>query len=460
MPDTLPTSALVTLKHDYKRTPAAFGKLYCTRDISATGTTDAGTDQTKIVDAERTESKTDLWKDYTAEITSGTYMGMRGTVTAFTPATDTLTISGFSNDPGVGATYRLIPPGEISFTTQSSADDVTYSAAAALDNGQEPGVDNATPAARYLKTNITLTAVDYLNGPTLNKFMIGSRWRMGTQQVGANISSWLVWLAETTAPAGTSILQRVRLAKTAGVPAEGDYGAWQSIVSGNNVGTILTDVPPPAAGESRWIDAEINIYPSAVGVTPNQENFSINWLEGSNADLTVAAFIYHKRLYLTGISSESPYNNLMYVLDSKGAWTKFMGRNIFRLLAFRGLIYGLSAADDKIFKMEIDNRYDDNGTNITAYISTGALDFGNAIAEMQNIKLRADGAQVIGVYLSKDGKTWTLKGTIAFTAEGVYNMRVPRGWVGSRHFIRLVSAGRENMGLMNMKVKFLGRAEA
>jgi hypothetical protein len=290
--------------------------------------------------------------------------------------------------------------------------------------------------------------------------MIGGYWRLMTQQIGANITAWRTWLDEDSAPVGTEVIKRVRLAKTTTLPVETDFGAWQVITSGQNLGTILSDVPPPAAGESRWIDADIMLRPSGAGVSPHLENFLINWLEGSNAELTVTAFIYKKRMYLTGISSTASYNDRLFVLDSKGAWTKYLGLNIFRMLGFRNLIYGLSAADDKIFQMEIEERYDFNGTAIEASIDTGAIDFGHIKAELQEVKIGVSQPTKIEVLLSYDVTEWTSKGTITFTEAKTYRLRIAKGWLHNRHYIRLKSAGNEEMGVVMLKAVFQGRAEA
>lgn len=284
---------------------------------------------------------------------------------------------------------------------------------------------------------------------------------MTAQQVGSNITAWLKWADDTTTPAGTSVVKKIRLAKTLTTPLEADFAAWQTVVDGNNIGTILADVIPETgvpAGEGRWIDAKVELNPSNAGVTPDVENFYVNWQEGTLIRLMLTAFMYRKRLYIAGISTTSTYNDLLFVLDTQNAWTKFAGQNINKMFIFHGLVYGLSSIDDKIFQLEVEGNFNDGAVPVDAYADTGALDFGNQQAELQNIKIgNAAVTSSVAVYASYDGETWTLIGTKAFTGEGTYNMRAPHGRIGKKHFIRLRVAGQEAMGvnMLKARVKFL-----
>ena len=72
------------------------------------GTADSGT-TTTTVDAERTETGTDYWKGAYIEFTSGPNIGVRKKITAFNPATDTITHEAFDNAVAAGHTYFLTP---------------------------------------------------------------------------------------------------------------------------------------------------------------------------------------------------------------------------------------------------------------------------------------------------------------------------------------------------------------
>lgn len=458
-PVTINSTGSVVVKINYTRAPDAFGKLWITLGADFTGTAEAGTDATHIVDADLT-GENDFWNGRTVTITSGTYNGGTGLVTAYDSATKKLTVSGLAGDPGVGATFQINRGGTVGIETQSSADDSVYSALAALTNGQAPAVDNATPLAQYLKIKITLTRLDVVTGPEIKKLIGGFLWRMQAAQVGVNITAWRKYVDEITKPAGTTLVSKIRLATTLTAPVEGDWGAWQTIITGENIGTILSDTPPPAAGTGRWLDVKVEGGPSAAGVTPNLENFLLNWQEGESVRLTLAAFVYKKRLYLTGISSTALQNDRFFVLDTRQAWTKFIGQNLNRIITFRGLIYGLSSTDDKIFQQEVDGKYSDGTTAIDAYLEPGALDFGHQRFEITKIKVGSAGVtSSIQVSLSYDGVTWTVIGTMAFTADGTQILYVPHGRIGKRHFVRLRVAAAEAMAVSMVKISGVFKAE-
>lgn len=352
--------------------------------------------------------------------------------------------------------------GTVGVETQSSADDATYNSLVALTNGQQPGVDNATAVLRYLKLKFTLTRADLVNGPELQKLIGGFLWRMKAAPVSSNISAWRKYQDEITKPAGTVLGSQIRLAKTLVTPIEANWAAWEEIVTGENIGTILADSPPPAAGEGRWLDVKVEGGPSASGVSPNLENFLLNWQEGLAAagGLVISAFIHKRRLYLTGISTEAVANDMIFVLDTKQAWSKFIGQSLNRQVAFKGVIYGLSSIDANIYQQEVEGKYSDGSTAIDAYIDTGALDFGNQRFEIRNVKVGSGGIiSNVEVLLSYDGTTYTSMGTLAFTAEGTQNLRIPRGRTGKRHFIRLRVAAAEGMAVSMLKIAGVVKAE-
>jgi ribosomal protein L24 len=447
MPETIPTTANIEIKLDYTRAPDKFGIMRLTLGHDFEGTTEAGTDATHIVDAALT-GENDFWQARTVTITSGALAGETGTVTAYDSATHKLTISGLSGDPGDGETFEINRGGSVAIETQSSADDVTYSALAALANGAEPAVGNATPLASHLKIKLTLTRLDYVNGPEVSKLIGGFLWRMQGVLIGANITIWRGFLADSDAPAGSSLVMKIRKATTATTPIETDWGAWATITASQNIGTILGDTLPPAAGTSRWLDVKVEGGPTFAGLTPNVENIQLNWQEGSLERLLLTACVYKKRYYLAGITATSEYNDRLFVLDTQQAWTKFEGLNINRMLAFRGQVYGLSATDSKIYQMEVEGRYSDGDTPIEAYVDAGAIDGGNQRYELASLKI-GSGAYISDVQVlhSYGGVTFTLLGTLNFTGEGTKVLRVPRGYIGKRHFIRLKSAAAQNMAI-------------
>lgn len=459
MAATIPTTGNIELKLDYTRAPEAFGKIWLTLGNDFEGTTATGTDATHIVDA-TLPGEDDFWNGRKVTITSGARNGDTGTVSDYDSATHKLTIAGLAGDPGVGVTFQIDRAGTVGIETASSADDVTYSAYAALDNGQEPAVDNATALAQYLKIRLTLTRADYVNGPEVDKLIAGFLWRMQAALVGANIIAWRNVITETTIPTGAALVTKMRLATTATTPGEADWGAWKTFTTGQNIGTILTDVPPPAAGESRWLDVKVEGGPTAGGESPNLENLLLNWQEGANTRLLLTALVYKKRYYLTGLSSDSEYNNRLYVLDTMQSWTKFIGLPLNRMVSFRGLIYGFSAVDDKIYQLEVEGKYSYGSAAIDAYVDTGAIDGGNQRFELADVKVgHAGGVCTIEILHSYDNSTWVSLGSMVFTEPGTKILRVQRGYIGKRHYLRLRSAGAEALAINMAAARIIAMPE-
>lgn len=76
---------------------------------AASGTADAGSTATTIVDAERTEATIDYWQHSIVLMTGGASAGQLRRVTAFNAATDSLTVSpGFKTAVAAGDTYVLM----------------------------------------------------------------------------------------------------------------------------------------------------------------------------------------------------------------------------------------------------------------------------------------------------------------------------------------------------------------
>lgn len=77
---------------------------------SVSGTADAGSTASTMVDAARTEAATDYWRGQALIMTSGANNGLARLITAFNAATDTITVSpAFPSAIGTGDTYDIFP---------------------------------------------------------------------------------------------------------------------------------------------------------------------------------------------------------------------------------------------------------------------------------------------------------------------------------------------------------------
>jgi hypothetical protein len=99
--DALATDAVTELTDAMK---TAFGLV--------TGTADSGT-TTTMVDAALTQADTDYWKGSLIVFTSGTISGQARLITAFTPASDTVTFTPATTQAVGTNTYLLIPKGRV-----------------------------------------------------------------------------------------------------------------------------------------------------------------------------------------------------------------------------------------------------------------------------------------------------------------------------------------------------------
>ena len=124
----------------------------------ASGTSDSGT-TTTMVDAARTEADTDYWKGQILVMTSGTLLGQARQITAFTPASDTITVyPAFTAAVGT-QTYEIWPgEGALMPTTGGRTLDVSA--------GGEAGLDWANVGTQGSTVTLSATTVNDLTTKT------------------------------------------------------------------------------------------------------------------------------------------------------------------------------------------------------------------------------------------------------------------------------------------------------
>jgi len=249
---------------------------------------------------------------------------------------------------------------------------------------------------------------------------------------------------------------KARLATTVTEPEEGDWGAWTAIVSGNNIGTILSDTPPPGAGEGRWLQIDVEGGPSAVGVKPYIDVYAINWAYGSVSILALRSYVYRKRLYFIAGTAEAEYNNRVLILDSNGAWSRFEGLYLNAVLMFKGLLLGLSASTAYIRQIEVEGQLNDGSTAIEAYVETGMVDFGQGRFRLERINLDSNaGTSSVALYYKKQGDTsWTLLDTLEFTTDERKEISAPFGTVSKKFEFKILNNTanqRMNVGILEFK---------
>ena len=118
----------------------------------ASGTSDSGT-TTTMVDAVRTEADTDYWVGALIVFTSGNIAGQARYITAFTPATDTMTFAPATTQAVATQTYEIWPTADfLRPTTTGRTLDVS--------TGGEAGIDWANVGSPTTALNLSATNID------------------------------------------------------------------------------------------------------------------------------------------------------------------------------------------------------------------------------------------------------------------------------------------------------------
>lgn len=299
--------------------------------------------------------------------------------------------------------------------TSSSSDFSTGNDAAgyvSFTNGNQP----TSAIKRYMRISVTITTTDILSAPDITAVYAGMLWTSPAIQVGSNISAWRSFLNTIVTPAGTSQVIKIRRATITTEPAEGDWGAFFTIVNGDNIGTILSDVVPT----SRWVQLKVEQAPSSVGLLPYIDAMVVQWTEGSVGNLPVRAVVHKKRYMIVAATAAAAANDLIIVCDRNDQWTKFAGLSLNALIHFAGQLYGLDAAAATQRIMDIEGLYGDDGVAISAFLVTREEDLGAAHLRknFRSSYLHVDRVSAAWALTTSYRRT----GDSGFTGSGSFNM--------------------------------------
>lgn len=146
--------------------------------VIVAGSAQAGSDSTHIVDATRTEADTDYWKDGYVQITSGVCNGQVRRISAFTPATDTITVfPAFTQAIAIGVTYVI--------TRQSAGMNSATVATAVWDEDIVLAHGTANTSGLLLRA-LGAGIAGRANNPTLNALL-------GVPDVVNNTIAYTIW---------------------------------------------------------------------------------------------------------------------------------------------------------------------------------------------------------------------------------------------------------------------------
>lgn len=185
----------------------------------ASGTSDSGT-TTTMVDAARTEADTDYWVGSIIVFTSGTIAGQARYITAFTPATDTITFAPATTQAVSTQTYEIWPSGDYLRPTVSGR---TLDVSA----GGEAGVDWANVGTQGTAVNLSATTVNLVNTLTT--------YTGNTPQTGDAF-------ARLGAPAGASVSADILVIDNFVDDLESRLGVPSNLGSGATIAANLVDI--------------------------------------------------------------------------------------------------------------------------------------------------------------------------------------------------------------------------
>ena len=144
----------------------------------------------------------------------------------------------------------------------------------------------------------------------------------------------------------------------------------ESWTTETNNTTITTSTNP-------YVQVRAHDFVGSTTDTAKIDALTINYNVGSNAESSVAE-IYRNRYYWFAQTQNGSYNDVAYVLDSNGAWTRLTGINARSATLINGLLYtGGSKTTSGGYLWKQDTSYDDDSETINAYWQSKDYMFGS-----------------------------------------------------------------------------------
>lgn len=185
----------------------------------ASGTSDSGS-TTTMVDSARSEADTDYWRHALIVFTSGNIAGQARVITAFDPATDTITFAPATTQAVATQNYQIWPTGDfLRPTTSGRTLDVS--------TGGEAGVDWANVGTQGSSVNLSATTVNLVNTLTT--------YTGNTPQTGDAF-------ARLGAPAGASVSADILAIDNFVDDLESRLGTPSNLGSGATISANLVDI--------------------------------------------------------------------------------------------------------------------------------------------------------------------------------------------------------------------------
>lgn len=349
--------------------------------------------------------KWDLWEP-ASYITSGTFTSRVFDMAISTPIWGLWTANVTSNTHS-GLSFQT------QVATSSSGD---WDSAATATAGTELG----SASKRYLRYlgNYTIASATnvpaQLNSATVSAASTGA-WRSQELFLSNNMSSWGTFQAvETKSGSECSIT----------------YGIKSSTFSGGTASTYtftpITSGATPNLSTGAYV-VIIATYTTGVATeTCKTDLITVNWGEGSQAR-SASMKVYNGRLHYAAQSEGANRNDVMYVLDSNGAWSKWSGISARHLnIVNTNFVAGGSTTTGGGFIYKLYDSDSDDGVPINAYWESHDLPL-NSIANIKAVDriytIHTANNSSLRLSLKADGGLRTFNDTISLSTGAAFGIR-------------------------------------
>lgn len=301
----------------------------------------------------------------------------------------------------------------LTFQTQSSSDNVTFSSLVSVSTGSKP----TSAINRYFRYKANLSTTNPGKSPTLSSATMqttpftrsSGTFTTALINPGTMVTSWAPISISNNQSSGTIVYQ-FGSTTTASVSA---ITNWQTILHGGI----------PTVAVNPYIAVRATFTATLAGADVALHDISINWNEGSSIK---SASIYPNQRYWLSTSISSTANNTILVYDKSNQWQKYSGINATAMTMHNSKPYFGNSAG--IYEAE--NGYNDNGMSISAYYKTPSLSPAglDIITNYRQIYMTTDNSDsTLATSYQIDGGTvsYTMGSRQMNTTGGIQNFKLP-----------------------------------
>lgn len=244
----------------------------------------------------------------------------------------------------------VVNPAVINTYTQSSNDGSSWDARVAATNG----IQITSARKSYLRYQIELKPTSYTAGTDVSDVTLTAKstgtWTSAALSIGSAITAWGPLGATFNNGSGNITIQFST--STNGVT----FSSW-TVVPNNTIPVVST---APFAAVRVIFDLDVATD------TPNIDDITINWTEGSTVR---AASAYSNQRYWLAVAIGATTNNRVLIFDKKRQWQRYNGINMDACTLYNSKLYFGNSTG--IYNAE--NGYSDNSAAIASYYRTTTI---------------------------------------------------------------------------------------